>query len=62
MLGPPKMSFGAVKSDDERVTHATEKNMVFDSAPTEPEWQVWKMRPREKGKEIGPSMRFNSHF
>lgn len=62
MKGPPKMSFGAVRSDEERVTTAADKNKIFDSVPTEPEWLVWKMRPREKSKEIGPSMKFNSHF
>lgn len=62
MMGPPSMSFGAVKTDDERIKKAKEKNCVIDSCPTEPEWIVWRMRPREKAKEIGPSMKFNSHF
>ena len=62
MVGPPRMNFGATRGDEDRVETAIEKNSFIDSVPTEPEWTVWKMRPREKKKEIGPSMRFNSHF
>ena len=62
MVGPARMNFGATRGDKDRVQTAQGKNSYIDSAPTEPEWLVWKMRPREKKKEIGPSMRFNSHF
>lgn len=62
MLGPPRMNFGATKGDNDRIQTATDANSFIDSCPTEPEWTVWTMRPREKSKEIGPSMRFNSHF
>ena len=56
------MNFGAMTSDDDRIQTASAKNQFLDSVPTEPEWKTWKMRPREKNKEIGPAMRFNSHF
>ena len=62
MLGPPRMNFGAPRVDDDRIVSAVAKNSYLDSQPTDPEWMVWQMRPREKKKEIGPSMRFNSHF
>ena len=62
MVGPPNMNFGAIKCDNDRIATAAAKNGFIDSAPTEPEWKTWRMRPREKNKEIGPAMRFNSHF
>ena len=62
MVGPPAMNFGATKTDNDRIETATAKNRFLDSSPTEPEWKTWRMRPREKKKEIGPAMRFNSHF
>ena len=62
MVGPPNMNFGATRGDGDRAKKAKDKNAYIDSQPTDPEWVVWKMRPREKKKEIGPSMRFNSHF
>ena len=62
MVGHPRMNFGAITSDNDRINTATAKNSFIDSAPTEPEWKTWRMRPREKKKEIGPAMRFNTHF
>lgn len=62
MKGPRVMSFGAYKSDEDRLSKAREVSRMADSCPCEPEWKAWSMRPRNKSKEIGPSMRFNSHF
>ena len=62
MVGHQRMNFGATFNDDDRVHKQMVKNSCLDSKPTEPEWRVWQMRPRNKDKEIGPSMRFNSHF
>ena len=62
MVGPPRMQFGKTLTDKERCKKAVAANSFIDSVPTEPEWTNWVMRPREKSKEIGPSMRFNSHF
>ena len=62
MVGPPRMAFGATRSDQERIQTAVKSNSFIDSCPSEPEWIAWNMRPRQKTKEIGPSMRFNSHF
>ena len=62
MVGPPRMRFGALRSDEQRIETAIKKNSYIDSVPTDPEWITWQMRPREKSREIGPSMRFNSHF
>lgn len=56
------MNFGANRGDKDRIEKASENQAYLDSVPTDPEWTNWKMRPREKNKEIGPSMRFNSHF
>ena len=56
------MNFGADRGDGDRLEKATAKQAYIDSVPTDPEWTNWQMRPREKGREIGPSMRFNSHF
>ena len=61
-LGAPAMNFGAFRGDEDRRETEVQKNSFIDSVPTEPEWRVWQMRPREKKKEIGPAMRFNSHF
>ena len=41
MVGPPRMSFGAMRTDEERIQTALESNSFIDSAPTEPEWRVW---------------------
>ena len=62
MLGPPRMNFGATRGDGDRIEAAVDRNSFIDSQPTEPERITWQMRPRDKAKEIGPSMRFNSHF
>ena len=56
------MQFANTLTDKERRVAAVAKNSYIDSVPTEPEWTNWVMRPRQKSKEIGPSMRFNSHF
>ena len=61
MVGHQRMKFGAAFGDDERVNTAINKNSPLDSNPTDPEWKVWSMRPRQKSKEIGPAMRFNDH-
>jgi hypothetical protein len=61
MLGPPRMNFGAPRVDNDRLVAATQKHSFIDSCPVTPEWIAWNMRPRDKKKEIGPSMRFNSH-
>ena len=62
MVGPPRMNFGADRGDSDRMEKAKSNHAYIDNVPTQPEWTSWKMRPREKKKEIGPSMRFNSHF
>ena len=62
MLGPPRMNFGGLRTDQDRIDQASNANSFIDSAPTEPERMTWKMRPRNKSKEIGPSMRFNAHL
>ena len=62
MKGPRIMSFGATRTDFERLNEAKKKNSISDPDPAKPEWQAWNMRPRNKSKEIGPSMRFNSHL
>ena len=62
MIGHPRMKFGATWSDRERINNAAATSAFIDSVPTNPEWQNWQMRPRRKKNEIGPSMRFNSHF
>ena len=61
MVGPPRMNFGAPRVDSDRIKKATKKHSFIDSCPTMPEWIAWNMRPRQKSREIGPSMRFNSH-
>ena len=48
MVGPPVMNFKAMKSDGERIKTAQANNSYIDSAPAEPEWRAWQMRPREK--------------
>ena len=62
MKGPRVMSFGAVRTDDDRLAKAKADQRWKDHCPNVPEWQAWSMRPRNKSKEIGPSMKFNSHF
>ena len=62
MKGPRVMSFGATKTDEDRLSKVREATRMTDSCPSEPEWRAWSMRPRNKSKELGPSMRFNSHF
>ena len=61
MKGAPYMKFGAPRVDTDRISEAEQKNSYIDSCPTIPEWEAWDMRPRKKNREIGPSMRFNSH-
>ena len=62
MKGPRVMSFGAVRTDDDRLAKAKAEQNWKDSCPNVPEWKAWSMRPRNKSREIGPSMKFNSHF
>ena len=62
MKGPQRMNFGAPRKDDDRLMAAKAKSSFIDSCPASPEWLAWNMRPRQKDREIGPSMRFNSHF
>lgn len=62
MLGPPRMNFGANRTDADRLEQAIKRHSYVDTQPAETEWIAWNMRPREKQKEIGPSMRFKSHF
>ena len=61
MVGPPRMNFGAPRVDNDRIKAAARSHSYIDSCPTIPEHLAWTMRPREKNREIGPSMRFNSH-
>lgn len=62
MVGAPRMNFGAPRVDGDRIKAAAKRHSFIDSCPPQkPEWVVWDMRPREKTREIGPSMRFNSH-
>ena len=56
------MSFGATKTDEERLERAQAEQRWKDHCPNLPEWKAWEMRPRNKSKEIGPSMKFNAHF
>ena len=62
MMGQRVMSFGATRTDHERLTEAMSKNAIADPDPPKPEWKAWDLRPRNKNREIGPSMRFNSHL
>ena len=62
MKGSKAMNFGAHRTDQERLNEAISKNKISDSDPCRPEWQAWSLRPRNKSKEIGPSMKFNSHL
>ena len=62
MKGPRVMSFGARKTDEERLERAQAEQRWKDHCPNLPEWKAWEMRPRNKSKEIGPSMKFNAHF
>ena len=62
MKGPRVMSFGATKTDEDRLNKAHKETSWKDPSPNVPEWKAWSMRPRNKSKEIGPSMKFNSHF
>ena len=61
MVGPPRMNFGAPRVDDDRLKAAVKSHSFIDSCPAVPERLAWNMRPRQKNREIGPSMRFNSH-
>ena len=56
------MNFGAAKNDEDRLVKAHAEQSLRDHSPSIPEWQAWSMRPRNKSKEIGPSMKYNSHF
>jgi hypothetical protein len=63
MKGARILNFGATRTDQDRMKQAKEKAAVADpDQSTKPEWKAWSMRPRNKSKEIGPSMRFNSHL
>lgn len=62
MLGAQRMNFGAPRKDNDRLKTAKVQNSFIDSCPAKTEWLAWQMRPRRKDREIGPSMRFNSHF
>lgn len=52
------MHFHKVKSDQDRLQQSHSANQCLDSCPTLPEHQNWRMREREKKKEIGPNLRF----
>lgn len=56
------MSFGAMRTDEDRLIKSISQNKVLDSQPTEPEHVNWKMRPRTRKLEIGPEFKFNSHL
>ena len=62
MKGPRVMNFGATKTDQDRLAKAKKETGVKDPSYHVPEAKAWSMRPRDKSKEIGPSMKFNSHF
>ena len=62
MKGPRVMNFGASKTDEDRLRKAKEVTGRADVDVPQPEHKAWSMRPRDKSREIGPSMRFNNHF
>jgi len=63
MKGGRILNFGATRTDIERLTSNEREREFIDTRPSAlPEKRAWQMRPREKRKEIGPSMKFGSHF
>ena len=62
MKGATVMNFGASRTDADRLSKAREVTSRADVDVPVPEHKAWSMRPRDKSKEIGPSMRFNAHF
>ena len=53
------MSRGAPKSDLDIKMKMRGVSSVVDTAPCQPEYIAFKMRPRDKAKEIGPEFRLN---
>jgi len=56
------MHFGAVRTDSERIEKALHQNSSIDNKPTLPEHLNWRMRSRQRTKQIGPEFKFNSHL
>ena len=62
MKGPRVMNFGASRTDADRMSKAREVTSRADVDVPVPESRAWSMRPRDKSREIGPSMKFANHF
>jgi len=56
--GKDHMIFKAPRCDADIQKVMAEEHKMLDISPAEPPNLAWKMRPREKGKELGPEFRF----
>lgn len=62
MKGPTNLCFGAIRCDEDKAKKFQSENAFLDTAPCKPESIAFKMRPRDKSKEIGPPMKHSTHF